>query len=132
MNPVRDLQAELQQFFAYLEADFGFALTSFSDQPRVFDNFQAVYSRSTIDIRITRDRSQLFVELCYKNGKWHQKESLLRTLGIPMSRFPTRANGIWSGYDAENQSTDLKQYLAILIDNLQHAAQPIIPPDAAR
>jgi len=127
-KPMQDFRADLNQYFSYLEKEFGFSLLSFSDQPKAFDNFMATYSRAPIDIRIIRDRSQVFIEFRRDSGPWLQKDVLLEEIGVPRGRFPNYQVGdgdeLWSGYDIKNQSADLRLYLGALIEHLPPAAQP--------
>lgn len=120
---MRDFRAELNQYFGYLETDFGFSLESFTGQPTAFDNFLAVYSRPDIAIRVTQDRSQIFIDFRQSNdGPWYEKEPLLEKLGVPGSRFPNYQIGdgyeLWSGYDIKNQSNDLRKYLELILQHL--------------
>jgi hypothetical protein len=133
VETVNEYRAELKQHFGYLETDFGFSLRSFTDEPRAFNNFYANYSRPPVEIRIMRDRGQVFVELKYGDGEWQHKEGLLADLGVPSSRFPTHKpdeyGGFWTGYHIENQSTDLKEHLPKLIEHLARTAGRAAPPN---
>jgi hypothetical protein len=135
-KPANDHAVELKQYFGYLETDFGFSLRSFTDKPRMFDNFMANYSRPPVEIRIVRDRGEVFVDLKYGDGEWQSKEELLKNLGVPASRFPTRKpeeyGGFWTGYYIENQSTDLRKYLPMLIEHLTQAAGRTAPTGGPR
>lgn len=118
-------QADLNQHFGFLEAEFGFSLVSFTDQPSAFDNFLAIYSRSHVDIQIIRDRSQIFIAFRESNGPWHEKERLLEKIGVRRSRFPNSKIGdsyeLWSGYNIANQSNDLRKYLDTILQNISNA-----------
>lgn len=122
---MRDFRTDLNQHFGYLETEWGFSLESFTDQPRAFDNFLAVYSRSNVDIQIIRDRSQLFIAFRQDGGPWHEKDHLLEKLGVPRSRFPNYriddGYELWSGYDNGNQSNDLRTYLDLILQHLPSA-----------
>ena len=124
---MRDFKSELVHHFGYLKSEYRYKLIAFGDQPRAFDNFEAVYSKPPISLRITRDRSQVFVELRHGDSPWVCKDPLLERLGVPMSRFPTynpeQYGGLWSGYDIENQSADLKRHLGLLVSHIASAAQ---------
>jgi hypothetical protein len=125
---MRDFKSELLHHFGYLESECGYKLVSFLDQPRAFDNFEAMYSKPPISLRVTRDRSQVFVELRHGDSPWVYKEPLLERLGVSMSRLPTykleQYGGLWSGYDIQNQSADLKMHLGLLERHIESTAQP--------
>lgn len=109
-----EFRNEPYRHFGYLESEFGFRLTSFVDEPRVNHSFGATYASEVIEIQITRDRGQVFVELRHGAGPWYEMDPLLERLGVPYSRFSSYPSGLWHGYSIENQSTDLRQHLAVL------------------
>lgn len=106
--------ADLQRYFGFLEAQHGFQLLQYSEEPRAFDNFAATFARGDTAIQITRDRSQVFVALRSGAGAWSSVPDLLEQLGVPRSRYPTE-DELWTGYDIANQSFDLRQHLADLL-----------------
>lgn len=113
----------LLQSFAFLEHEAGFTLTEFSDTPAAFDNCVAHYTRAAghappLDVRIERDRGQVFVELRWNHGPWRDKESFLERLGIPRGRHPSDAFGAWTGYHLAAQAHDLRCHLPLLIQHL--------------
>ncbi|MFO1419165.1 MAG: hypothetical protein U1E83_10910 [Methylotetracoccus sp.] len=122
MNTLRDFRNDLNQHFGFLETDFGFSLASFTDEPAAFDDFVAVYSRDDIEIRVIRDRSQIFIAFRHEGGPWINKEPLLESLGVLPNHHPKRRerdhDELSSNYDIENQSNDLRKHFAIILQNL--------------
>ena len=45
-----------QKLFSAIEA-FGFKLITYSEEPRAFDNFYAIFSSGPIEFQVVRDRS---------------------------------------------------------------------------
>jgi len=90
---------ELSCHFSYLSQDVGFTLLGYSDQPKAFDNFVAMYERDELKLRITRDRSQIFIAFSTDGKKWIDKEKILDIQGVSRDRFPTTDLGLWDGYD---------------------------------
>jgi hypothetical protein len=113
-----DYRTELKQHFEYLADKFGFSLVSFSDEPRAFDNFVAIYERDDLALRITRDRSQMFISLALADSDWQDKEEILEQVGIEKTRFPT-VNGLWAGYEIVNQAHDLEEHLETIVQFLR-------------
>ena len=107
-------QKELIHHFSYLTEDFGFTLVSFTDQPRAFDNFVAIYHRDDLKLRMIRDRSQVFIAFSITGKDWLDKEKILESHGIARDRFPTTV-GLWEGYDIKNQSEDLREHLDLIL-----------------
>ena len=103
------LKAELSQHFGFLEVA-GFVLEIQGYSPKHFGNFVATYASPDLTIRLTRDRSQVFVGLAAKNESWLDKEALLEKIGVPRTRHPT-LSGLWSGYELATQAQDLQQFL---------------------
>jgi len=112
-------QKELIDHFSYLTEDFAFVLVSFSDQPRAFDNFVAIYQRDELKLRMIRDRSQVFIAFSINGKNWLDKEKILEGQGITRDRFPTTDPGLWEGYDIKNQSADLREYLDLILSFIE-------------
>ncbi len=96
--------------FGYLESELGFELVSHGYSENAFGNFIVVYRRGNLQIRIVRDRLQVFVQLSVDGRTWEDKEVLLAAMGIPMERYARNEIGLWLGYQIENQGRDLKQH----------------------
>jgi hypothetical protein len=107
-------KSEAQSAFAFLETEFGFGLREFNYSAPDFGNFTAEYVREGVTINIWRDRGQVFVELTGRDAEWRDKEDILEEQGITRDRHPTE-NGLWSGYELESQSSELRRYLPQLI-----------------
>jgi hypothetical protein len=111
-QPIGEGADDLRTPFGFLE-DFGFRLVSFD---RSFDNFVGEYRRDDIRIQITRDRKQVFVELG-SGEELTELDVLLAAEGFARERFPDR-NGLWTGYDLENQVQELRTHLPLLLQRL--------------
>jgi hypothetical protein len=96
------------KYFKFLSIDFGFKLIEESYHPEHFGNFHLLFNKENRQIKITSDRSQIFIDISFDKREWIDKEKLLQSKGIKMSRYNT-INGLWTGYDIENQSKDLKE-----------------------
>jgi hypothetical protein len=105
-----DGRSNLDDNFAYLTLECGFDLESFEYFPEGFGNFIATFRRPDLALRITCDRSQIFVDCCADGTQWLDKERLLEDLGVPRSRFET-IQGLWCGYEIDNQAKDLRKHL---------------------
>ena len=119
MTPPPGLQ-DLRRHFGFVEADWGFALVEFTDQPQAFDNFVARYERAPFALCITRERGQVFIELRHGNGPWHASVPLLARLGLSMQRRPTMDDGAWSGWGIAPQAQALQCHGLQLLHILQN------------
>lgn len=97
--------------FGFLTKDFGFELISYSEEPRAFNNFEALLQRNDLHIRITRDRGQVFIELSIDNSHWHYKDVILNEMGILWNRHPLSESELWEGYAMDIQAKELRQYI---------------------
>ena len=108
--------------FAFLEREAGFALAGFTDAPAAFDNCVAHYVRpggsAPLELRIERDRGQVFVEMRRGSTAWQDKDALLEGLGVARSRHAIGPDGSWSGYHMAVQASDLQQHLPLLAQHL--------------
>ncbi len=110
--------------FQFLACDAGFVLEKFSDTPAAFDNCVAHYTRAVaggaaLELRVERDRGQVFVELRRGSGPWQDKDTTLEHLGIARSRHPHDTHGAWTGYQMQVQAQDLQRHLPRLLQHLQ-------------
>lgn len=109
----------LRAGFAFLEQEAGFTLAEFIDTPRAFDNCVARYTSTAdgapaLELRIERDRGQVFVELRRADGPWEDKDAILQRLGIARSRHANDAHGAWTGYQLSVQADDVRRHLPLL------------------
>ena len=114
---IQSVQHDLDTHFGFLARNNGFQRGEIRVEPRAFDNFIVCYTHDEITIRLTRDRSQVFIEFLDSVGQWRDKDILLEELGIDRTRYPT-VGGVWTGYDIENQGLDLATHLHLLLDHL--------------
>jgi hypothetical protein len=108
---------DFERYFGFLETRFGFTLVSYTEEPLSYGNFTAVFRKGTVEIRLVRDRFQVFVDFVVSGGTPMDKEVLLRRLGVPFDRFPTEEH-FWLGYQIHNQSADLERYLPFILETL--------------
>ena len=111
---ITSLGAEYQGIFAILD-DAGFDLTVEMHTPESFGNFIVDCQRPDAKFRVTNDRSQIFIEVMTSEGQWLEKERILDSAGIAMSRYET-IDGLWTGYEPANQESDLKEHMHFLIE----------------
>jgi hypothetical protein len=110
-------RTDFERYFGFLETRFGFALVSYTEEPLSFGNFTAIFRKGDLDIRLVRDRFQVFVDFVLAGGEPLDKEVLLRRLGVPFDRFPTEEH-FWLGYQIHNQSADLERNLPLILEAL--------------
>ena len=111
---ITSLGSEYQGLFSILD-DAGFTLTVEMYSPESFGNFIVDCQRPDAKLRVTNDRSQVFIEVMTSEGQWLEKERILESAGIVMSRYKT-IDGLWTGYEPAIQESDLKQNLHLLIE----------------
>jgi hypothetical protein len=111
---IMSLGSEYQGLFSILD-DAGFKLTVEMYSPESFGNFIVDCRRPDAKFRVTNDRSQVFIEVMTSEGQWLEKERILESAGVDMSRYET-INGLWTGYEPAIQESDLKQNLHLLIE----------------
>lgn len=110
---VKELDARYQELFDFLTSS-GFECSLDYYRPDVMGGFVVECRSPSSKVRVTNDRSQIFIELAEPDGKWHSKEDLLEGSNIPFSRHPS-IEGLWTGYDIDIQTAELKQYLPDLL-----------------
>ncbi len=110
---ITSLGSAYREIFAVLEAA-GFTLTVTRHSPESFGNFVVDCRGSAVDLKVTNDRGQIFIELKTGDDEWLDKEKILASAGLAMSRHKT-IDGLWTGYEPAIQASDLKANLGLLI-----------------
>jgi hypothetical protein len=110
---ITSLGSAYREIFAVLEAA-GFTLTVTRYSPESFGNFVVACRSSAVDLKVTNDRGQIFIDLKTGDDEWLDKEKILASAGIVMSRYKT-IDGLWTGYEPAIQASDLKANLGLLI-----------------
>ena len=105
---------EIDQHFGYLIDHLGFQIVSHSFDPKFFSNFIVIYRRGELQLRLVRDRSQVFVDFSLDGERWHDKERILEALGVSMNRYKQDEIGLWEGYEIENQGVDLREHFDLI------------------
>ena len=108
----------LKQYFDFLIAEFGFVVTSKEFFPKNFGNLIIKLEKDGVRITISRDRNQVFIDFFTSGMGEKDKESILEETGISRNRYPTKS-GLWTGYEIEKQSMDLKQHLKLMLDYIE-------------
>ena len=111
----------INQYFDYLTTEYGFLVVSKEFFPEIFGNFIIRLEKGNVRITISRDRGQVFIDFFSPRLGEKDKESILVEQGIPRERFPTKSE-LWTGYEIEKQSIDLKQHLKLILDYIESKA----------
>ncbi|HEU4420203.1 MAG TPA: hypothetical protein VFT55_14805 [Planctomycetota bacterium] len=117
---VADLGPSCARLFRDLE-QAGFKLSVDDYSPASFGDFVVTCSSPKARLRVTSDRGQVFVDVASPSGGWRDKEAVLEAAGIPRTRHPT-VRGLWTGYEPQVQSVDLRQHLAVLLAAIDDGA----------
>ena len=108
-----ELRNIFDKHFRFLTSDYGYTVDSSMYDERAFGNFGIELSKGQRRIKITSDRSQIFVDILDAKLGWVDKDEILEKYGILRTRFNT-TNGLWDGYEIGNVANDLKQNRNIL------------------
>jgi hypothetical protein len=105
---------EIGHHFGYLVDNLGFEIISHSFDPQSFGNLIIVYRRGDLQLRLVKDRSQVFIEFSLDSKCWYDKERILEALGVSMSRYRNDEIGLWEGYKIENQGAHLREHFDLI------------------
>lgn len=105
--------------FGYLVDELGFQIISQSYHPESFGNFVVIFQRKDLQVRLIRDRLQVFVEFSLDGKKWEDKERILQKLGVSKNRYKSDGNGLWQGYEIENQGRDLRTHFDLIAEHMK-------------
>ena len=118
---ITSLGSAYRELFEVLEAA-GFTSTVTHYSPESFGNFIVDCRSSAADLRVTNDRGQILIDVKTSGDEWLDKEKLLASAGIAMSRYKT-IDGLWTGYEPTIQASDLKENLELLIKTAAREAE---------
>jgi hypothetical protein len=113
-----ELDKIFNQYFAYLTEDYGFSIIKKEYFPEIFGNFIVRLKKDDVQMIVSKDRDQVFVDFSMPKTKEKDKEYILEEMGVSRKRYPTKS-GLWTGYEIENQSVDLKKHLKMILDQIQ-------------
>lgn len=103
------LQDIMNKHFDFLITELDYSVEFAEYDENTFGNYVIILRRQKDKIKITSDRSQIFVEIFDMKTGWIDKESILQNNGIPFERHKI-INGLWEGFLIEKVSMDLKKY----------------------
>jgi hypothetical protein len=115
----------IDRHFGYLVREFGFQITSHVYHPELFGNFAVTFQRKDLQVRLIRDRDQVFVDFSLDGKNWKDKEKILQELGVSMDRYEFGELGLWRGYEIENQGIDLRKHFDLIAEYLKTEQPPI-------
>lgn len=93
----------------------GFVCSVRRHEPGASGNFVAECSATAGNVRVTKDRGQVFVDFAVASGAWVDKEALMSRLGLSRDRHPTTEHGLWCGYEPGVQAAEMEMYLSALL-----------------
>jgi hypothetical protein len=118
---MNELDRVIKKYFSYLIAEYSFAVTAKEDFSYHNGGFMIRLEKGDIQITITRERGQIFIDFFTPKMGKIDKESILAKNGISRDRYPTK-DYLWTGYEIKNQSIDLKKHIELILTYIRGTA----------
>ena len=112
---IDELDKIVNEYFGYLMVEYGFTVKTKEYIPEHMGYFKIKLEKDAVQLTIQRDRRQIFMDFSSPKIGTQDKESILEKLGVSRERYPI-ISGLWTGYEIQKQSVDLKKYLPMILD----------------